>query len=730
MATPTSTRTVNVPIRSSRTDSGPVLGPAPNLTDWVDEPTVLKLTEDLTMAQSGHDNTVTKIERWLKLREAAPKARKDPKQNVNRSTVQPKLVRRQAEWRYSALSEPFLNAEKLFTVAPRTHMDVAAARQNELLLNWQFSTVIPRVAFIDEYVRTAVDEGTVVMRPGWVRETRIDKALVNKWSFRSGGSPEEMEALSQAGQLREQDPIAFEELDEQLRVSVEQTIQLGQPVFAVHAGTEEVEEEVLLKNHPRVDILDIRNVYFDPSCEGDITKANFSVISFETSQAELRADGRYQNLDFVNWSSASVLHQPMHTTTEIGHAGFSDELRKRVVAFEYWGFRDIDGSGTLTPIVATWIGQTMIRMELNPYPDQKIPLVVARYMPVRKSVSGEADAELLEDNQQILGALTRGMIDLLGRSANGQTGFAKGMLDTVNRRRYDAGQDYEFNPNQPPATGINQHKFPELPQSALVMLQLQNQEAEALTGVKAFAGGLSGDALGDVATAVRGVLDAASKREMGILRRLTAGMEELGRKIIAMNVTFLTEAEVIRVTDEEFVTITQDSLRGEVDLKVAISTNEIDEARAQDLGFMLQTLGNTVPWEITQMILAEIADLKRMPALAYAIRQFTPQPNPLAQKREELEIAKLEMEIAEMQAQTALAQAKARESQTKARLNLAQADQADLDFVEQETGTKHLRDLDKQGEQANAQARLAIISEAARAKSQSEIERNKPQKSN
>ncbi|MFP3693873.1 hypothetical protein, partial [Burkholderia sp. SIMBA_048] len=76
-------------------------------------------------------------------------------------------------------------------------------------------------------------------------------------------------------------------------------------------------------------------------------------------------------------------------------------------------------------IVATWIGDTLIRMEKNPFPDQKLPFIIIPYLPVKREAFGEPDAELLEDNQKILGAVTRGMIDLLGRSANGQQGFAK-----------------------------------------------------------------------------------------------------------------------------------------------------------------------------------------------------------------------------------------------------------------------------------------------------------------
>src|SRR5690606_19528628 len=130
-------------------------------------------------------------------------------------------------------------------------------------------------------------------------------------------------------------------------------------------------------------------------------------------------------------------------------------------------------------------------------------------------------------------------------------GFAKGMLDAMNRRRYENGQDYDFNPVMPADKGIITHKYPELPQSALAMASLQNQEAEALTGIKSFSGGLSGDAYGNVATGIKGMLDAAAKREMAILRRLAKGVSDIGRKIIAMNAELLSDVEVVRVTNND-----------------------------------------------------------------------------------------------------------------------------------------------------------------------------------
>src|SRR5690606_11739179 len=126
-------------------------------------------------------------------------------------------------------------------------------------------------------------------------------------------------------------------------------------------------------------------------------------------------------------------------------------------------FRDIDGSGLVTPIVAAWVGNTIIRMENNPYPDKELPFVKVAYLPKRKQIYGEPDGALLEDNQKVIGAVTRGMIDIMARTAAGQTGIRKDMLDAVNRKKYKTGEDYEFNGGVDPRQGVHTHVYPEIP---------------------------------------------------------------------------------------------------------------------------------------------------------------------------------------------------------------------------------------------------------------------------
>lgn len=670
------------------------------LTDWKNEPSLKILKGDFELASIPHSSHMAKIQEWEDL--IRIKNSQKPKGSKNRSRVQPKIIRRQAEWRYSALTEPFLGNDQLFDVDPVTFEDVDAAKQNQLVLNWQFRTKLNRVKFIDNYIRAAVDEGTAIIRTGWIRETELVTEEVPVFEFYSPESKEDLLMLQEAVETKQANPRLYNETyDDAIKASVDMLEESGQPLIAVQVGSEQVEVEKVIDNHPTVEVLNPENVVIDPSCEGDIDKAKFVICNFETCKADLEKLGVYQNLDQVQWDNAGPIADSNYATDTPNSFQFKDAARKKVVAYEYWGYYDIHSDGTLKPFVATWIGDTLIRMEENPFPDGKPPFVLVQYLPMKRELYGETDAELLADNQRIYGATMRGIIDSFGRSANAQIGFAKGLLDPLNKRKYDQGLDYEFNPTAHPTQGIHEHKFPEIPNSVLTLLNLQNAEAESLTGVKSFTGGISGDAYGKVATGIRGALDASSKREMAILRRLAQGIVSLGQKIIAMNAIFLSEEEVVRVTNNEFVRIRREDLAGNFDLKVDISTAEIDESKANDLSFMVQTVGPQTDPTIVLTLMAEIADLKRMPELAEKLRNYDPSPSPEQQRMQELEIQLKEAELQLKQSEIELNLARARREE-------AMADKTDLDYVEQETGTKHEREMAKQKAQSQGNQDLTI----------------------
>jgi len=687
------------------------------LTNWINPPTVRDLTQNIEDAQSSHDRHILDVNRWEENLSMTGSAK--PVKQVGHSAVAPKLIRKQAEWRYSPLSEPFLSTPDLFNIEPTTAGDLKRAHQNQLILNNQFNTKMGKVHFIDEYVRELVDIGTTIIEVSWETEEEEVTSTRPIYEYYKSNNEELANHYMQLLQLRQITPEEFENhntpgLTECLRRFTEDR----ELYFAEEIGKEEFTEIKETKNQPVVEICNADNIIIDPSCNGNYKKAGFFVKTFKTSIAELKKDGRYFNLDAINVEGASPLASPDYTEGKDNETfNFADKARKQFLCKMYWGSWDINKDDTTTPILAAWVGDILVRLEKNPFPDQKPPFIVVNYMPVRKSLFGEPDGELLEDNQKISGALTRGMIDLLGRSANGQTGMRKDMLDITNLRKFKRGEDYEFNTTVDPRQGVFTHVYPEIPQSAYNLLSLQNTEAESYTGTRAFGNtGVSGEGLGNTATAVRGALDAASKRELGILRRMATGIIDVGRKIISMNAEWLSEEEVVRVTAEEFVTVRTDDLAGNFDLQLSISTAEGDNQKAQELAFILQTMTKDSDPELYKMVLSEITRLRKMPAISKKIEDFQPTPDPLLQAEQQLKIKLLEAQIAKEQAlatkhmaEAGLSDARAQKEGTQAVLNIdkggtekakarqivADADGKDLDYLEEESGVKHERKLEE-----------------------------------
>ena len=662
--------------------------------DWKNVPTLVELRQDLDYARKETTEQTANVEGWLDLRniQGKEKARGAKK---GRSTVQPKLVRKHNEWRYPALTEPFLNTDRMFTVLPRTGEDQQSAKQNQMVLNWQFDTQIDKVSFMDKYVRTAVDEGSVIVRIGWEREYASREREETVYDFfepvpDDPQSAQQAQIVAQAIQLLQANSPEYERLDEVIQTSAEKSVELQTLVIANPTGTETVIQEEMVRNGPSLKIINIKNIFIDPSCEGNWNEAQYIIHTYEATRSEMeKKKDQFQNLDKVNWEQAKVGLQagnPDHTTQTPYEDPRASSDKQKVLVYEYWGMWDIRDDKLMVPVVVSWIGDTIIQMEESSFPDGKPPFVIVPYMPITDSVFGEADASLLQDNQRIIGAVMRGMIDLMGRSANAQYGFTKGALDPVNKRRFINGEDFEFNPLGDPRSMIHLLAFPEIPNSAQQTIETQSLEAESLSGIKSFNTGISGDTFGRTATAARGALDAAAIREISILRRLAAGIKKIGEKIISMNAQFLSDKEVIRVTNEEFIEIKREDLEGEFDLKVDISTAAMDDQKATDLGMILQTVGPDMDPGLRQVVLGEIADLKRMPHLADRIRNYQPQPDPIAQKRAELELAKLE---AEVQLDTA-----------KAQEALARAGKTGQETQDIATGVAHEREVERHGGQA------------------------------
>ena len=664
---------------------------------WSNPPVLGDLVTNLDDARPHHASQKVKVDRYLDYLNVTGAAKY--KGRRGKSKAQPKLIRKHAEWRYANLSGPILETRNIFNINPVTARDVKAARQNALVINYQFNTKLNKVNFVDRLVRTAVNEGTAIVRVAWEFEEKVVTKEEPTYEFVEA-TPEVQQAYQGIAQAQEAgQPI--DDVPEKYQVGMKMSQQAGVPLMAMQSGTKMVEVKEVVTNQPTLEICDYANVIIDPLAKGVIDKANFIIFEFEISKSDMRKQtGRYQNIDSIGSHGPDIVGDANTIGDEIKDFNYKDDPRKKYTAFEYWGYWDFNGTGIAEPFVATWIGDVMVRMEKNPYPDGKLPFVLIQYLPTTKANYGEPDGALLEENQDIAGAVTRGMIDTMARSANGQIGARQDAMDNPNKRKFRLGEDFEFRGDSDPRNLFHSFVYPELPQSAPYMLNLQNQDAESLTGVKAFSGGagLSGSSLGDSATGIRSAMDSASKRESAILLRISTGLIEIGRKIVAMNGRFLSDIEVVRVTDEEFVEVKRDDLAGNFDLSISISTAEENNAKASELAFMLQTTGPQSDPQEVRIIRAEIARLRNMPELAEKIEKYEPEPDPMQIKKVELEMQLIEAQIAnemakahENNANGEYDMARLASEAAKARKLNAEADAIDLGYIEKESGVEQER---------------------------------------
>lgn len=665
--------------------------------EWENAPTVGDLKKDVREAEPDFNSHVADVKNWLDARDGILKV-KIPK---GKSKVTPKLIRKQNEWTYAALSEPFLVGEDLFDVEPKTYEDKEGAVANATILNKQFRQDIDRVEFIDKYIRTGVDEGLAFLRVGWEFE---EQEVMRKRNVISMQPTQEMQMqlmqAQQAVQAGQMDPQQFQQMIQQVQANLHPVV----------TGQEEVPVMETVKNQPTIEVCDYDKVSIDPTCEGDLDKARFMSYKFVSSKSELKVDPKYSNVEAIDIESNNEdIMSASDDSVVNGTFEFDDKPRKQFTVIEYWGDWDIHGDGTTYPIVAAWVGDVMIRLEENPFPDRKPPFVMVPYLPKRRAVyPGEPYAVLIEDHQDVIGAVTRGMIDLMAKSANAQQGISADALDPAQRLRFEQGKDYIFNPGIDPTKAFFMGAYPEIPKSAMEMITFQDSQAESLSGRKGFAQGISGSSLGDTATGVRSAMDATAKRETGILRRFADGLIQAGEKIMAMNAVNLDDEEVIRITNDEYVAINRDDLSGDYDLELSISTPEKDQEKAQDLAFMLQTIGPNMDPGLQKLILSDIADLKDMPVLKKKIMEFEPQPDPMQEKMKELQVQLLEAQVANELAQSkenqadaankgaqvGLNEAKTQTELAKARSLDSTSDIADLDFLQKKDGTQHKQNME------------------------------------
>lgn len=643
--------------------------------------------EDYTNAKGLRDKLNAKIQQWTKERNAEPYGN----EVKGRSSIISRDIKKHEEWQHSSLVEPFLSTYDIIKTTPVTYEDAQIAPKIEIVANTFFCRTFNRYNFINKVARVLAQEGTCIVRLGWEYEekTIIDQVLVQT------PNPEYEQAILIANKLHQEgNEEALQELLPQIQ-NISQTIDSYEKKSVTKA----------VKNNPTAVVCKNADIFIDPTCDDDLDKCEFIIHRYESSYSALKKAGIYENLDDISYEESSDYKSSDDTEFK-----FKDKPRKKFVVYEYWGNYDLNKDGIAEPIVCVWVNDTIIRLEDNPFPDKKPPFIVCPFNVEPHTLYGESNAELLSDVQKIKTAIFRGFIDNMALSNNAQKGIRKGALDSYNLERYLSGKNFEYNGTQ---HDFYDGSFNELPGSIFNILQLLNNEAESITGIATFNTGINGNALGSTATQIKGAVDSASSRRLNIVRNISENLiKPIIRKWLAYASEFLDEESQFRITNDEFVWIKRDDLDTHLDIDLNISTSDDNQAKASELAFMLQTIGPHEDPNIRKIIMIEIARLYRMPELAKALQEYAPQPDPMAEEMQRLQLELLKAQITDLRskagenaidielkgAKTETERAKAQNLLSQSKNTDSNTDKLDLEYLQNYYGTNHKRDLEKQSQ--------------------------------
>ena len=610
---------------------------------------------DLSAAKTSNLEMMDKVAQWRREYNGEPYGNE---QN-GKSKIVSRDIKKQSEWQHASLLEPFISTDNIITCSPITYEDFPAARQAEVLLNTQFCRQFPRYNFMSKAIKVLDRDGTVVIQTGW--------------------DYEEKEVTKQI------EALVIDEFGNQQVIM------------------QEVTDIEIIKNKPTAKVCRFEDVFIDPTCQDNIDEAQFIIYRYETDLSTLRKDGRYKNLKQVA-KNCSDTDDADYDSPDTSEFRFKDAARKKLLVHEYWGNYDIDGDGIAEPIVCTWVGDVIIRLQSNPYPDKKPPFIVVPFTSIPFRIQGESNAEVIGPNQQVKTAIVRGFLDNMAKSNNGQVGIRKNSLDQANKKRFLAGKNFEFNGS---INDFWQGSYNNLPTSAFNMLTLMDSDIANLTGVRGFEDA-AGNNIGTVGE--QEPSDAATTRRSNIIRNIAINLvEPLLRKWLAYDMEFLEEEEVVRVTEEEFVTIRRDDLEGNIDIGITITTQAEQAGKVRNLSFLMQTLGPNEDPAVRRHIMSEILELMNMPTQAKALREYEPEPDPMEQKVAELQVAELEAKIHKLQQETqktaaeaefykyrmqevmhnlGYIDAKAAHANATAEKRKSETDMIDLEFLRKDQGTE------------------------------------------
>lgn len=586
----------------------------------IDKKQILRYVKaDFKAAKQSKTNIDTLITDWINIWDK----KSDESIAEGRSRFVVREVEKQGRTFVANAVAPFNQAKEVISLTPITASDVNQAEDMTTILNYQWRCDNGKVKIADA-ILTKVKEGTVVAKIGW--ETKIESYKNEKQDMLTG----------------------------MVTIEAEDKITVNRPTFE------------LVKNE---------DIIVDPTATSR-ENAQFIIHHIRTTIGELRSqdkaynpDGIYENVDKIDIARAKEVSQGILDADRKADAVIKggdddyennvDKSRAVVDIYEYWGNLDIDDCGVAERVVVTFAGDTIIRCEENPMPRQEYPFVFGWFYKDPFGFWGEALASVIGSHQTVVSGLTRASLENFAYSNNSMYITVKGALDPFNRKLLDKAKPntlVEMNPiaGLAPANAVQQIQPLQLPPQAFSMMEMFRNDAEMQTGISKNMQGIS---LGAYSTATESQITAGygEKRMVEIVTRfIETFVKPLFKMWIELNKVYLTPDEVIRITENQ--NFQGWNLDSEYDVDMAIAISGLEATKTQQIGLLLQSItplvqNGSAPAELMKKLTVKQCELLGFQDLSKELEAYQPQPDPMQQQVQQLEVQKLMAEIELLKAQ-------------------------------------------------------------------------------
>ncbi len=576
-------------------------GEAPEDEKGLKELALRVVKEDIeagTKASEAMSSTRQEMYSLYRTSEAAETT--DDETRPGRSRIKSSDVMDTIEWMMPSFMKAFCGGRDAIDVTPEGREDVSKATKNKKLLNWQFMNRCRGFLVLYELIKAGLVQGTSYAKITW-QEKFVRKGFA---------LPEVLEP--QMRQMMADPAVESLTAGDVLEVAVPGAVTPNAVPYAMAPAQLETmrvyrnvkgEKRIVTYSGPRVEVPPPEEILMDPEAK-TMEDAAYVIHKVRRTISYLRErerEGVYTNISEVvrhatsdtalRSSEESSRYDAAEDSTLLSGGGSEQGqiARRKVEVYEWWGLLDVNGDGIADPYLVVMAGDTIIRMERNPYAHGLPPFVELRPILDIFRFGGIGISELVGEFQRVKTAIWRQTLDNMSFQNNGMWEVDENAgvdVDSLMRPRpggivFTNMLGKGFRPIAPPPLG----------NSPLQMMEFVQGQLEQRSGVTRYNQGLDASTLNKTAHGISAIMGASQQRLDLIARIMADSVRRIYKMMLELNQQFIDQGLVIRVFNEP-LEISPDDLAGNFDVQVDIGgATGKEDVEVQRLLSVLQNAG-------------------------------------------------------------------------------------------------------------------------------------------